>query len=103
MLKEVKVMKNFKFVITVPHLLSSISALSAESRLYIISLHFNVHATLQINSIVFLSFNNIHHLLNVYREKQHFCNLILNSFDKGILLMISGCERKGALNLLTID
>ena len=69
MSKEVKVMKNSKFAITVPYLFSSISAFSAESRLYIISLRFNVHATLQINSIVFLSFNNIHHLLNVYREK----------------------------------
>lgn len=81
MLKEVKVMKNSKFIITVPHLLSSISALSAESRLYIISLRFNVHATFQINSIIFLSFNNRYHLLNVYREKQHFCHLILISCD----------------------
>ncbi len=42
------------FTITVPYLFSPISAFSAESKLYNITLSFNVHETLQINQSYFL-------------------------------------------------
>ncbi len=42
-----------KTVITVPHLFTSISAFSAESKSYIIALRFNVLETLQINQTYF--------------------------------------------------
>ena len=42
-------MKNASLNITVPHLFSPISAMSAESKSYIIVLRFIVHETFQIN------------------------------------------------------
>ena len=43
----VLVMRNTGFTITVPPLFSPLSAFSAESRSYIITLRFNLHETLQ--------------------------------------------------------
>ncbi len=51
-------MGNTSFIITVPHLSKSISALSAESKSYIITLRFNVYGTFQINQSNFLISNN---------------------------------------------
>lgn len=59
-------MRNASLVITVPQLFTSISALSAENKSYIIALHFKVHGTLQINQSNFLIFNNA--FVRVYRE-----------------------------------
>ncbi len=42
-------MRKATFTITDPHLITSISTLSAESKSYIITLHFKVHGTLKIN------------------------------------------------------
>ncbi len=42
-------MRKTTFTTTVPHLFSPKSALSAESKTYIIALRFNVYGTLQIN------------------------------------------------------
>ena len=50
-------MRKTGFTITVPHLFSPISAFSAESKPYIIALHFKVHETLQINQTYFQIFN----------------------------------------------
>ncbi len=49
-------MENTGFNITVPHLFSPISALSAESNSYIVALSFNVHETFH-NKSKFLIFN----------------------------------------------
>ncbi len=51
-------MRKTHFTITIQHLFSPISALSAESRLHITTLRFNVHETLQINPSNFLISNN---------------------------------------------
>ncbi len=51
-------MKNNSFTITIPHLFSSVSARSAESNPYIISLCLNVYEMFQINQSNFLIFNN---------------------------------------------
>ncbi|KHE91420.1 hypothetical protein S225a_07470 [Candidatus Brocadiaceae bacterium S225] len=50
-------MRNTSLVITVPHLFSPKSALSTESKPYIV--RFNVLETFQINQSYFLNFNNI--------------------------------------------
>ncbi len=46
-------MRKTTFTITVPHLFTSISTLSAESKPNIIALRFNVLETLQINQTYF--------------------------------------------------
>jgi hypothetical protein len=51
-------MQKATIAVTVPHLFSPLSALSAESKSYIITLRFNIHGTLQINQSNFLIFNN---------------------------------------------
>ena len=51
-------MRNTSVTITVPHLFTSISAFSAESRPYIITLHSKIHETLQINQSNSQIFNN---------------------------------------------
>ena len=52
-------MRKAIFTITVPHFLSPISALSAESKSYIIiTSRFNIHGTLQINQSNSLNFKN---------------------------------------------
>ena len=50
-------MINTSLTITVPHLFSTISAISAESKSYIIALRFKFHEALQINRSNFLIFN----------------------------------------------
>jgi hypothetical protein len=53
-------MRNTSFnITTVPQLSSPISAFSAESQPYIITLGFNVHETFQINQSDFLISDNI--------------------------------------------
>ena len=47
-------MRNTSLVITVPHSLSTISALNSKSRPYIITLHFKFHEALQINQPNFI-------------------------------------------------
>lgn len=51
-------MRNTSLVITVPHLSSSKSALSKESKSYIIAFRFNVLETLQINQFNSQILNN---------------------------------------------
>ena len=51
-------MKNTSFAITVPHQFSPISALSAESKSYIVALCFNVHETFQVNQSNSQTLNN---------------------------------------------
>ncbi len=51
-------MRNAHFTITIPLLFTSISALSAESKSYIITLCFNVHETSQIIKASFLMSND---------------------------------------------
>jgi len=50
-------MRNTSFAITVPHLFSPITAQSAESQPYIITLRFNVQETFQIKQSNFLISN----------------------------------------------
>ncbi len=52
-------MRNTSFAITVPHLFSPISAYSAGSRSYIITLRFKVHETFKINQFNSQIFNNV--------------------------------------------
>ncbi len=52
-------MKNFSFVITVPHLFTSIYPISVESKSCFIKPRFNVDDTLQINASNFLILNKI--------------------------------------------
>lgn len=51
-------MRKTHFTITIQHLFSPKSALSAESKLHITTLRFNVQETLQINPSNFLISNN---------------------------------------------
>ena len=51
-------MRKATFTTTVPHLFSPISAFSAESKSYIITLCINVHETIQIYPLNFPNFNN---------------------------------------------
>ena len=51
-------MRNTSFTVTVPHLFSHISALSAESRPQFTTYRFKFHRTFQTNSSNFLISNN---------------------------------------------
>ena len=71
-------MRKDNFNITVSHLFIPISAFSAESKSYIITLHFKFHETLQTNQSKWLVFNN-----TFVRERR----LLKNIEQKGCKLL----------------
>ena len=66
-------MRKTHFAITIQHLFSPISALSAESKLHITPLRFNVHETLQLNPSNFLISNNTFSRFFIDKLNVHAC------------------------------